>query len=275
MYKVSSKEDLKRVAPSIFTEHASLDRSDAYQFVPTFRLVDTLAEGGWFPVRALQQRTAGEGSVLRQPYVKHLIRFQQQTGTAQALQELRPEIVLTNSHNGLSSFQLSFGLYRLVCSNGLTVSEGDFGTIRIRHMGYTNQQVYDAMQTVQTKAPEILDAAKRFQSIELTQDEKGIFALAAAVAKYEVEKEALPFNAEMLLNPRRSADTRSDLFTTMNVIQENLVKGRQRFRRRVEQNGYPRIQTKHTRGISSINEDLRVNKALWTLTSEMAKLKVA
>jgi ParB family transcriptional regulator, chromosome partitioning protein len=68
-----------------------------------------------------------------------------------------------------------------------------------------------------------------------------------------------------LLKPRRYGDGAKDLWTTLNTIQENITKGGQRdySRRRPDGDRMPK-----SRAIKGIDEDLRLNKALW----HMAKL---
>ena len=78
-----------------------------------------------------------------------------------------------------------------------------------------------------------------------------------------------PIRAAQLLEPRRYADTATDLWTSFNTVQEHLLRGGDRTittgsRRRGK-----------TRQISSVGEDVRLNRALWTLAEEMARLKTA
>ena len=45
-----------------------------------------------------------------------------------------PEIILLNSHDGSSSYQMIPGMFRFVCTNGL-VCGTSFGEIRVPHKG--------------------------------------------------------------------------------------------------------------------------------------------
>ena len=64
----------------------------------------------------------------------------------------------------------------------------------------------------------------------------------------------------MLLNPRRYGDGAKDLWTSLNTIQENITQGgqRDRSRRRADGSRMPK-----SRAIKGIDEDLKLNKALW------------
>jgi Domain of unknown function (DUF932) len=65
-----------------------------------------------------------------------------------------------------------------------------------------------------------------------------------------------------LLDPRRLGDGAKDLWTTLNTVQENLIRGGQRdySRRRPDGRWMP-----ESRGIKGIDEDLKLNKALWQM----------
>ena len=76
---------------------------------------------------------------------------------------------------------------------------------------------------------------------------------------------------ESLLQPRRYADQKdSDLFTVFNVIQENLIKGGIRGYR-LNKYGYT-TRTK-TREVKAIDQNVKLNRALWTLTEKMMEMK--
>jgi Domain of unknown function (DUF932) len=116
-----SDEELRRVAPSIFASQPIEGVSDRYSFLPTCSILRGMRENGWVPVRAEQQSVRTEA---RRGFQKHLIRF----ARAEHLQtweknQVRPEVVLLNSHDKRSAYQLHCGLFRLLCSNGMVVAD--------------------------------------------------------------------------------------------------------------------------------------------------------
>jgi hypothetical protein len=69
-----------------------------------------------------------------------------------------------------------------------------------------------------------------------------------------------------VLRPRRAAESAPDLWSTFNVLQENLVRG-----------GLP-THTKNgrrqsTRAVQGLDANLSLNRALWMLAEEMRRLK--
>lgn len=259
-------ELLKRKAPSIFSEQPHEKVSSKYAFVPTVQVVEQLEKRGWFPVNAQEQRVI---NLSRRGYQKHVIKFQSQEH--QAINGIIPEIVLTNSHDRTSSFQFMAGLFRFICSNGLVVADAMFGEMKVRHIGYTNEQVHQVINQITSHTPNVLNRLEGLKQIELLPPERLAFATSAAMEKWKVEAQDLPFSPDRLLTTRRYEDKAPTLWNTYNMVQENLTKGELRY---VTVNKEGRRARRKSRPIVSINENIRVNKALWTLTENMRRIKV-
>lgn len=86
-------------------------------------------------------------------------------------------------------------------------------------------------------------------------------------AKYgPSETGAFPITESQVLRAQRSDDVGQDLWRVFNRTQENLVRGGVRGRAATGR----RIRT---RAVTGISENVGLNRALWTLAEEMAKLK--
>ena len=252
-----SDEELRRCAPSIFASQPIDTVSNRYSFLPTSSILRGMRHNGWVPVRAEQQSVRTEA---RRGFQKHLIRF----ARAEHLDsweknQVRPEVVLLNSHDKSSAYQLHCGLFRLVCSNGMVVSDAKFQRISIKHSGFNPDSVIEASFEVLGAMPDIMNKVRLFQDRILTDAER--FALATGAATYRWEDlDKAPVNPAMLLNPRRLGDGAKDLWTTLNTVQENAIRGGQRdySRRRPDGSRMPK-----SRPVKAIDEDLKLNKALW------------
>lgn len=253
-------QQLRRTAPSIFADKPYGELSDKYKFIPTIDIVDALAAQGFTPAKVMENRVRLEA---KRGFAKHMIRFRNSDILPQ-VGDLVPEIVLTNSHDGTSAFQISAGMYRLVCSNGLTVGD-DQMSVRQRHSGQVDD-VLEGVFSVVDEFPEIARTAREWQGIQLTDTQRIAFARAALPLRWDVDREdsASPVNPSHLLQPVRHADTGKDLWTTFNVMQEHLIKGGIRAR---GSDG----RRRRSKAVTSVNEDQRLNKALWTLAAELAK----
>lgn len=244
--------------------------SKKYSFIPTTKVIRAFEQKGWLPVKASEVRAKEE----RKGFQKHLIRFRHQNSEV-LLNEIHPEIVLTNSHDGLASFKIMAGMFRLVCLNGLIISDATFSNISIRHMGYTDHAVHQAIEQISDSIPGIAKNVKEFQEIELTPDEQGIFAQAALAVKYSTVEER-EFDILRLLAPVRRVDDNPTLWSTFNTVQEKLIKGGRYEKKPIYTNmpGLKNItKTGRARAVNSITEDVRINKGLWLLTEKMAELK--
>lgn len=261
-------------------EHSHL--SEKYQFIPTTKIIDILGQQGWNPVMAQEKRVRLAD---REGFQKHLIRFRQDG--AQAIDGIFPEVLLTNSHDGSASFVFMAGLFRVVCTNGLIVSNGMFGSIRVRHMNFQQGEVLDAVDRVVEDTPKLLEHVDIYQSIQMTRGEQYAFAESALNMKFKAEGsreekhyqiEDRRFDLDRLLSPVRSADAATpSLWNTFNIVQEKFIKGGS-FEDTTRANVNPRIAPTHTskvRGIKGIDESIRVNKELWGLTEKTAELKAA
>jgi uncharacterized protein DUF932 len=254
-----SDEELQRLAPSIFASQPIEGVSDRYSFLPTSSILKGMRENGWVPVRAEQQSVRTEA---RRGFQKHLIRFSRlEHLDSWEKNQVRPEVVLLNSHDKSSAYQLHCGLFRLVCSNGMVVADATFQRISIKHSGFNPDSVIEASFKVLDAVPDIMNKVRLFQDRILTDDERLALATGAATYRWE-DPDKAPVNPSMLLNPRRYGDGAKDLWTTLNTVQENVIRGGQRdySRRRPDGSRMPK-----SRAIKGIDEDMKLNKALWQM----------
>ncbi|MDP1573755.1 MAG: DUF932 domain-containing protein [Coxiellaceae bacterium] len=177
---------------------------------------------------------------------------------------LFPEIVLVNSHDGLSSYRLMAGVFRVVCSNGLVA--GDFyGETRVRHQGNVIGQVIEGSYSVIKESRGMIESANKMSSISLSIPEANRFAEEAHAIRFSDTPLFDSIKANYLLAPRRFADNKTDLFTVFNVVQENVIKGGIRGYS-VSSNFRPKRVT--SRAISSIDQNVITNRALWSLAEK-------
>lgn len=255
-----NNEQLRRYAPSIFAEAARSDRSERYAFIPTINVVDGLRGEGWEPVRAMQSASRLAD---RRDFVKHVIRFRRHDAEP-ILNGVFPELVLTNSHDGASAYNLMAGLFKLACLNGLTIDAGKLENMTVRHSGNAIDNVIEGSYKVIERLPGVVEKVEHMQSITLDLSEREAFANAALSLRYDPDTS--PVSSNNLLVPRRYVDHDNSLWTVFNRVQENMVRGGVRGRSSTG-------RRMSTRGISSVSEDIRVNRALWLLADRMAALK--
>lgn len=258
-----TESQLKHVAPSIFAAEAHISRSERYTYIPTAQILNALRKEGFEPFSVGQTRVRNED---KREFTKHLIRLRHVTNSNAKVGEEFNEIILLNSHDGSSSYQIMSGVFRLICSNGLVCGNAT-NDIRIPHKGDVIGRVVEGAYEILDNFKAIDDSKDNMKSLILNPSEQRIFAGAALELKYdETEK---PINEEQLLRPRRYDDNKSDLWTTFNRVQENIIKGGL-----LSRTANSRRYT-HTRAVTGIDQSIKLNRALWTLAESMKQLKAA
>lgn len=251
--------------PSVLATEAHSSRSERYTYVSTMKVLEALAGEGFKPFSVMQ---GGSKDEEKRGFTKHLIRFRHEAQTV-ARGDSQYEVVMLGSHDGTTSTQLFGGFFRGLCNNGTIWFNGEATKIIVPHKGDIVGEVIDGAYTVVKQGPMALAQLDTFRAINLSRDERMAFANAAAQLRFEEES---PIDNSRLLLPRREADTAGDLHTVFNVVQENLIRGGV---------GYDSVtaggKTVHrsTRPVRSVDGDVRLNRALWTLTEQMAKIKGA
>ena len=108
-------------------------------------------------------------------------------------------------------------------------------------------------------APQGIEKINQWKQVYPTELQRLQYAKEAMSLRWDEYFDLDPIN---ILRPRRYEDRGSDLWTTYNVVQENLLKGGITFR---NMNGHKSV----TRGIRGVNENVRLNRGLWDLTQHM------
>lgn len=272
-----SMDELRAKAPSVFATEAHDSRSTRYTFLPTLAVVEGLATEGFLPFEAKQSRSRIEGKTA---FTKHMIRFRKLEDAGKSWSQgdgpAIPEVVLLNSHDGTSTYQMFGGLFRKLCFNGLIVSDGTIETIKIGHKGNVVPDVIEGAYRVLNQCGRALTAQTQWAALTLSPPEAMILAEAAHELRFERDPVTLaPLTAikpEQLLDVRREGDAARDLWTTFNVVQENCIRGGMEARAE-RKPGQRRGRMTTARPVNGIDQDVKLNKALWSLAEKMAALK--
>jgi hypothetical protein len=259
LFKESKNMDITTFASIVQTVKHPLATSQKYAFIGTNRVLDVLAGHGWQPVKAHEARVRNQEN---HGYQRHLLRLRnEQFGQALDAGDVIPEIALVNSHGGASSFQLYVALLEKVCSNGLIVERGTASHYRITHVGYADEKVSEAIRGITRYFPEVLARREEMQNITLDDESRHFFAETAGRLRFG--EDAYRVAASDLLLPRHTGQSDPTLWNTLNVIQENVVRG-----------GLPALartcRKLRTKPIQAIAESVRLNRGLWRLAEQVA-----
>ena len=263
---ILTEQQLYKTAPAVFADGPDLAVSERYGFLPTIEVVRNLQNEGWYPVRAQQTLSRDPEKI---HLAKHMIRFRQDPDRQMTVGDSIAELVLTNSHDRSSTYQLDMGLFRLVCSNGMVTQTGDFGGIRVRHGKHIVESIIEGSLQLAGQIPHLNESVENFQSTLISSTEAQLFARAALNLRYGQDWQQMsPIDSDALLQARRTEDKEPTLWKVFNRVQENLMKGGLSGRS-------PSGRATRTKAIVSVSQDVRLNRALWQLADEFSKLKHA
>jgi hypothetical protein len=223
-----TEDQMRAAAPSVFAESKHASRSERYTYIPTIEVLRGLRKEGFEPFIVAQGASRIEGKAA---FTKHLIRMRH-AGQVQTRPEAS-EIILINSHDGASSYQMLAGMFRFVCHNGLVV--GDVvEDIRIPHKGNIQGEVIEGAFRVLDEFEAVEQHTEAMKALPLGPREEIAFATAALALRFGdrgVEEggghRPAPVTAEQLNEARRIEDVGHNLWTTFQRVSENVLRGGQ------------------------------------------------
>ena len=238
-------EQIRELAPSVFTTEKASHLTDKYIQTPTIRVVEDLINLGWEVTKAEEVKARKNKG-----FQKHLLVFRHPEITIKGANgdDSFPQILLTNSHDGKAAFNFRVGIFRMVCSNGLVISDADFGVMSIRHMNYTFESLQSKVAEMIGKLPGLVQKINLFKSKELTEPQMIDFATKASQLRTKKT-----VNIMDVLTPTRTEDVGNDLWLVFNRVQEKILGG-----------SYTSGGRK-ARSVKNFQQDIKINEQLFEL----------
>lgn len=225
-----AKNVLAHRAPAALATTPHNRVSEAYSMIPTMPVVEAAYDHGLVLADAQQKRVRSTATNFDADSATHILRFRRlgQTDIGGSF----PEVCVINGHARTTSFKVLAGLLREICTNGLI--SGDYSESRVRHIGDVDMDL-DALFTSKiAESQQLVDQVSRYTQVDARLISGGhVHKLVDAGIKARWSKwEDVPQNdkrcARDFLETRRRGDHAEDLWTRLNVIQENLVRGTRR-----------------------------------------------
>ena len=264
-HQALSDDDIRVVCPVAFKETMSegeikkLGLSKHYSFVPTSNVINDLRSMGWECVDAKQVKARKKSTS------GYMITFEHPKYKVEGAEEY-PQLLLTNSHDGGNAFQLSAGIFRLVCSNGLVIKTEDYGTARLVHKGYSFEAVQKLVNEFVETIDETLTRITAMKEVELDKAQQMEFAKQAALLRftaksYNEDNIGDVVDLDDLLNVERKEDAGNGLWEVFNRVQESLVNGKYNYAMNGKVNAAD-AKTRKARPIKNFKQSIDVNKKL-------------
>ncbi len=212
-------------APCVFNEKPSADVSKHYTHIPTSKVINDMRTLGWDVVDAKEVKARKNST---KGFQKHLVVFRNPDVVINGKNNdtVFPQVLLTNSHDGKNAFTFTAGLFRMVCENGLVISTTQFEDVKMRHMGYSFEELQVKIKEMVEKLPLTVESMNKMQATELAQNEMVKFAKKAIKTRFnDDELKRIKIDFKDLLNPTRDEDKGNDLWSVFNVVQEKIIDG--------------------------------------------------
>lgn len=244
----------------ILFQDKNLGKDGHYSHVKTINAANVLIDMGWSPreVVAIKPRKQEY-----QGFQKHRIRFF--NDSLPQINGSFPEILLSNSYNAKSSFLIQLGIFRLVCANGMVVGES-FTKEFVRHVGYSEEKVFESVSRLAKNTDSILDKIEKFSSLRIGQAGENLFARKAIELRLDNSDNTWKIDDSSIgsiLGANRGQDLDRDLYTTFNRVQENICRKGFYVNRENKLNGD--IKPQKIRPIRSAFGADDINMKLWDL----------
>lgn len=253
---------IQSVAPSIYAPAPHDSRSDRYQYIPTINVLNGLREQGFQPFMVAQARVGKKGiSQGKQDYTRHMIRMRHADSITMA--DGAHEIILLNSHDGTSSYQILSGIFRFVCMNGMVCGDVETNT-RVMHKGKEiEREVLEGVFRVLDKTQRNQAVIDDMMSSTMKTSEQVAFAQAAIGHRFGAGNNVI--TPAQALEIRRTEDKGNDQWSIFNRVQENLINGGMMGRS-------TNNRERKVRAIVGMDKDISFNRSLW---NEMQEYRAA
>jgi Domain of unknown function (DUF932) len=250
-------EDARKAAPAAFaTTQGPNIKSKAYNFTSSEEIIGHMSDLGFSLVSARQSKSRVQ---LHQEFGTHTLAFMKDglyVSDNNGGIEARPTITLINNHSGIYPVQFTSGLFRQVCSNGLCVSEKDFGGFRERHTKYTAQQVKELVDERIDGMGTIVKNINIWSGREMSSAERFAFATESLALRIGNDRKPEQYEIAGVLEAHRKEDEGNDLWHVFNRVQENIING-----------GFD-LANRKARAIRNPMADLNVNMKLWAIAEQ-------
>lgn len=252
--------EIKERASSIFSKTAAPTVSDKFTHIPTNKVIEDMEKLGWGVVDAKQVKARKTGTM---GFQKHLVVFRNDDVVINGVDgdTVFPQILLTNSNDGKNAFTFTAGLFRMVCENGLVISTEQFNDVKMRHMGYTFEELQVQIKEMVELLPLTVESMNKMKSIQLSEEQAVALAKKSLATRFTDEQiESFDIDLGKLLEPTRPEDKGNDLWSVFNVIQEKILDGDFTY--------MVGTKIRKARKVKNFKQDMEINQRLFATAAE-------
>jgi tetrahydrodipicolinate N-succinyltransferase len=149
----------------------------------------------------------------------------------------------------------------MVCENGLVISTEQFNDVKMRHMGYTFEELQAQIREMVEQLPLTVESMNKMKQIQLNEEQAKALAKKALTTRFTEEQvKNVQVDLDELLKPTRDEDKGTDLWSVFNVIQEKILNG--------DFNYISGVKQRKARKVKNFKQDMEINQKLFAMAAE-------
>lgn len=241
--------------PALFATTAHPKMSERYSFTNTYDIVLMMHNRGY----RVTSVSGGE-----QKFGKVMVRMRN-TNYFDGAMPFAPEVLVLDSHDGSRRLKAMLGAIKFACMNGVIAGDFIYARSYLHYSRDLMSQIRLDMEDIDQHTDKLIQRIAKMREHKTTLAERMLLADTAVKQRYGEDRDGA-FVADVrqkMLNVRREEDNDNDLFTAMNVVQENILRG----------GGYYTVNNRvqHMRPITQVDRNVHINQALWQCAEDIMK----
>lgn len=254
----------KYVPMSFVQDQKHLTKSDRFQVIQPSLIQDVLDKHGFDLVHLKSGKAKTED---RQDFQTTVARYRSRD--AFEIDGLSFDLIFKVPHL-YGRLVGVLGLFRGICANQMNVGKW-FECIKVAHTGNPIEVLNQMIPQLVAQRAKLIEQVKAMQSRDVTPTELAQLAQTVAGIRLADVENVTTIETRDLITPRRNEDTASDLFTVLNVLQENVMRYGIRYQTaRVDEFGTVHERNMTARRVSDKSvKAIDLNASIWDAASKL------
>ena len=254
------------VSTSFLQDQKHLTKSERFQAIKPAMIAEVL-DGHGFDLVHL--KTGKAKTADRADFQTTVARYRSRDGFE--IEGLNFDIIFKVPHL-YGSLQGVLGLFRGTCANQLNVGT-HFENVKVKHLGNPQAELDALIPRLVAQREKLVETVKMMQARDVTLSELASLAQKVASIRLQGVENVSRIETTDLLKVRRQDDAKNDLFSCLNVIQENVLRYGLRYQiASTAQDGT--AQTRNMTARKVREESVRaidLNASIWDAATQLLK----
>ncbi len=254
------------ISTSFVQDQKHVTKSDRFQAIKPALIAEVL-DGHGFDLVHL--KTGKAKTADRADFQTTVARYRSRDGFA--IDGLSIDIIFKVPHL-YGSLQGVLGLFRGTCANQLNVGT-HFENVKVKHLGNPYQELDSLIPRLVAQREKLVETVQLMQARDVTPSELVALAQDVAAIRLADVKGLQKVEVTDLLKVRRQDDAKNDLFSCLNVIQENVFRYGIRYQiENTNEQGIVQIQNRTARKVREESvKAIDLNASIWDAATKLLK----